>query len=294
MLLSMTGYGSSTGQCGRFNAVVELKAVNNRYLKVSVRCPDPLSAMEVEFERLVRERIGRGTVSVSVRLILPGQSSRYQLSPDVIAGYWGQLRQCAQSHQIPVPEWSDSLLLLPGVVVDELGTSFDVESVWPELEKLTCGAIASLQEFRVREGASLEKELRSDCLRIRGCLETVVVRVPAVVTTYRDKLLDRVRELLSGTGATVSVNDLIRDVSLMADRTDINEEIKRLNCHLEQFQSVMSDKVSQGRKLDFLMQEMFREINTMGSKSSDVEISHLVVEMKSAAERMREILQNVE
>jgi uncharacterized protein (TIGR00255 family) len=90
------------------------------------------------------------------------------------------------------------------------------------------------------------------------------------------------------------VNDLIRDVSLMADRTDINEEIKRLNCHLEQFQTVMCDKVSQGRKLDFLMQEMFREINTMGSKSSDVEISHLVVEMKSAAERMREILQNVE
>ena len=115
-----------------------------------------------------------------------------------------------------------------------------------------------------------------------------------VVQQYRDKLLDRVRELLKGTSVVINEPDLIREVSVYADRCDINEEITRLRCHLEQFEAFLSDKVSQGRKLDFLIQEMFREVNTIGSKANNVTLARFVVEMKSAVEKIREVLQNVE
>lgn len=290
----MTGYGGASGHNDRFNASIELKAVNNRYLKINVRCPDALSAMESEFERLVRESISRGTVSVNVRLTSVGQSGRFQIVPEVITGYWQQLREWADQSCVAIPEWSDSLLLLPGVVADELGSSFDAQSEWSLLERVTKEAIDCLSEFRQREGKAMRDELERNCDIIAESLERVVVRAPGVVATFRDKLLERVRELVTSAGGKVDQDDLIRDVSIFAERCDINEEIARLKCHIDQFRAVMNDKVSQGRKLDFLSQEMFREVNTMGSKASDVEIAHLVVEMKSAVEKMREVLQNVE
>jgi uncharacterized protein (TIGR00255 family) len=114
------------------------------------------------------------------------------------------------------------------------------------------------------------------------------------VRTYRDKLLERMRELLKGSNASINESDLIREVSLFADRCDINEEILRLRCHLEQYEAFLNDSASQGRKLDFLSQEMFREVNTIGSKANNVSLAKCVVEMKSAVERIREVLQNVE
>ena len=115
-----------------------------------------------------------------------------------------------------------------------------------------------------------------------------------MIRAYRDKLLERIRELLKGTSVVISEPDLIREVSLFADRCDINEEVTRLRCHLEQFAAFLNDKVSQGRKLDFLTQEMFREVNTIGSKANNVSLARCVVEMKASVERIREVLQNVE
>ena len=294
MLLSMTGFGNASGQNERFSAAAEIKAVNNRYLKVSTRFPDVLASLEPEFERLIRESIARGTVSLNLRFAPVGQGSRYHIVPEVVAAYSHQLRQIGVQQSLPVPDWSDAILSLPGVVADQLGSTVNPEDEWPLLEQTIREAIERLQEFRQREGEAMQRDLALNCDIISERVELISRRAPEVVSAYRDKVLDRVTELLKGSGASVQPNDLIREVSVFADRCDINEEITRLRCHVEEFRKVMDAPQSQGRKLDFLSQEIFREINTTGSKASNVEIAHHVVEMKAAVEKIREVLQNVE
>lgn len=294
MLLSMTGFGNADAQNERFIAAAEIKAVNNRYLKVSTRFPDVLAPLEPEFERLIRESVARGTVTMNVRFAPVGQGSRYHIVPEVVAAYTHQLREIGSQQSLPVPEWSDAILSLPGVVADELGTAVNPRDEWPLLEQTIREALERLQEFRRREGEAMQQDLLLNCDIISERVEQIAERAPGVVTAYRDKVLERVTELLKGSGASIEPDALIREVSVFADRCDINEEITRLRCHVEEFRKVMTAPQSQGRKLDFLSQEMFREINTTGSKASNVEIAHHVVEMKAAVEKIREVLQNVE
>jgi len=290
VLLSMTGFGNATGQNDRFSAALEVKAVNNRYLKISVRLPDVLAPLEPDFERVVRAAVARGTVSVNVRLTPLGQASRYHIVPEVLESYWQQL----QEQTVPSPQTADALLALPGVVADQLSASVDCKQEWPLLEQALGESLENLQSFRRLEGESMRRDLTENGEIIAARLATISERAPLVVSSYRDKILDRVQELLKTVSATVSPDDLIREVSIFSDRCDINEEITRLRCHIEQFEQVMDQATSQGRKLDFLSQEMFREVNTIGSKANDVGIAHNVVDMKAAVEKMREILQNVE
>ena len=294
MLLSMTGFGSASGQSDRFTASIEIKSVNNRHLKVSTRLPDAINSLEPLIEKVIRETVARGTVSVSVRFSPIGQAGRYQIAPELLAGYWKQLDEIGRTQNVPVPDSVASLLVLPGVISDELSSSIDVTAEWPFLEGILREALAALQDFRTREGESMRQELALNCEQISENLEEIIKRAPEVVETYRDKILERVQELLGNSGVTVEPDNLIREVSIFADRCDINEEITRLRCHVEEFLNVINGPKSQGRKLDFLSQEMFREINTIGSKASNVEIAHHVVEMKAAVEKMREILGNVE
>ena len=290
----MTGFGSANGQNDRFTASVEIKAVNNRHLKVSTRLPDVLGSLESHIEKAVRKTIARGTVSINVRFSPVGQASRYQISPDLLTAYWSQLKAIGENSGVPLPDSVSSLLTLPGVISDELSSSLDAKAEWPFLEGVVEEALSGLNEFRQREGESMRTELEQCCQQIAANLDCVVERAPEVVNNYRDKILERVRELLGDSGATVEPDNLIREVSIFADRCDINEEITRLRCHIDEFLKVINGQTSQGRKLDFLSQEMFREINTMGSKASNVEIAHHVVEMKAAVEKIREILGNVE
>lgn len=294
LLLSMTGFGSASGQNDRFTASVEIKAVNNRHLKVSTRLPDVLGSLEPLIEKVVRQTVARGTVSINIRFSPVGQASRYRISAELLTGYWNQLKAIGDSHELPMPESITAILTLPGVISDELSSSLDAPAEWPMLEGIVTEALAGLEEFRQREGESMRQELQQCCEQVSSRLESIVQLAPDVVNTYRDKVLERVRELLEGSGATVEPDNLIREVSIFADRCDINEEITRLRCHVEEFLKVINGPTSQGRKLDFLSQEMFREINTTGSKASNVEIAHHVVEMKAAVEKIREILGNVE
>jgi uncharacterized protein (TIGR00255 family) len=137
-------------------------------------------------------------------------------------------------------------------------------------------------------------DVRINCRTIARELEKIAAIAPDVVRDYRDRLRDRMRDLLEGTGANIDDNDLIREVSIFAERCDVNEEITRLRSHLDQFELFMDEKTSQGRRLEFLCQEMFREVNTIGSKANNVAIAHAVVDMKAAIDKLREILQNVE
>ena len=290
----MTGFGASKGQNERLSVAVEIRAVNNRYLKVTSRFPDAYASLEGEFERVVREHISRGTVTVAFEVRPASGVSEARLNAEVLTGYWNQMKDLSRQLSVDAPVDLSNFLALPGVVSDSARGELDAERDWPFLKSLLEEAIGKFKEFRQREGRSMGDDLRLNGKVISSSLNEIANTASEVVKQYRDKLLDRIQELLKGTNVTISEPDLIREVSMYADRCDINEEITRLRCHLEQFEAFLSDKISQGRKLDFLIQEMFREVNTIGSKANNVSLARCVVEMKSAVERIREVLQNVE
>lgn len=294
MLLGMTGFGSSTAENDRLSVQAEIRTVNNRYLKISTRYPDFYAKLGSQIEKLLRSAITRGTVNLTLRIDHLNRQSVYLLDDQVVQQYWEQLKKLTEECHLPLPDSLDRLLTLPGAVIDNDSRTHTPESDWPLIEEAIKGALVELTEFRQKEGESAQADLQSSNKTIGEQLETVKQKAPQVVTSYRDRLHQRLTDLLKDQEVELDPDSLIREVSLFADRCDINEEISRLTCHLEQFDTILNSETSQGKKLEFLVQEMFREINTIGSKANDVEISHAVIEMKLAVEKIRENVQNVE
>lgn len=290
----MTGFGDARNQNERLSVGVEVRTVNNRYLKLMIRCPDAYAALEGEIEKVVRESISRGTFSTTIRVDRVGVENQYHINRDVLQSYWRQLNQAAEALHASVHPQLEKLLELPGVITEETLSTINPHDDWPLIKEALIAALAKLTEFRKTEGESMLRDLRLNAGIISEQLQQVTESVPQVVANFRDRLLDRVRELLETSDVSVDSSDLIREVSIFSERCDINEEITRLRSHLEQFETFLQGESSQGRKLEFLSQEMFREINTIGAKANNVAIAHCVVEMKSAVEKIREVLQNVE
>ena len=188
----------------------------------------------------------------------------------------------------------EALLPLPGVVDDTCGLAVDATADWPVIEQTLQAALENLARMRRNEGQAMAADLAANCRTVAASLDRIERRAPLVVDDYRNRLSDRLKRTLAELEVTLDPADLIKEVSLFADRSDISEEIVRLRSHLEQFQATMELPESSGRKLDFLTQEMFRETNTIGSKANDVEIAREVIEIKTAVERIREMIQNVE
>jgi uncharacterized protein (TIGR00255 family) len=186
------------------------------------------------------------------------------------------------------------ILALPGVVLEPGSLGFQLHDDWPIIEGVLEQALQGLQAMRQEEGKAMAQELLANRDAIGGHLERIRKRIPHVAGTFRDRLYERVRSTLAELDVKIDRSDLIKDVSIFAERSDIAEEVVRLASHLEQFQEIMNDPESPGRKLEFLTQEMFREANTIGSKASDVEISREVVEIKGTLEKIREMVQNIE
>ncbi|QDV50162.1 Conserved hypothetical protein CHP00255 [Gimesia fumaroli] len=290
----MTGFGSSTAEDDRLSVQAEIRTVNNRYLKISTRYPDFYAKLGSQIEKLLRGSITRGTVNLTLKIDSLDRTSDYLLDEEVIQQYWSQLKHLTEVCHLPLPDNIDSLLSLPGAAIDNYSRSHNPEADWPLIQQAIQGALTELSEFRKTEGESAEADLLASNQIICDQLEIVKQKAPLVVSSYRDRLHQRLSDLLQDQEVELDPDSLIREVSLFADRCDINEEITRLQCHLEQFDTIIKGNTSQGKKLEFLVQEMFREINTIGSKANDVEISHSVIEMKLAVEKIRENVQNVE
>lgn len=293
-LLSMTGYGEARVTEGPTDVQAELRAINNRYLKVSLRISDGYAGLEPRVEEMIRNQIRRGTIQVQLRIQRTKSPEEYRLNVPVLQAYYRQLcdihLQVADSGPVSI----DQLLDLPGVVDEHANNVDDVELCWPLVERALQQSLQHLCSMRAREGQAMAHDLHSNGELIARELDRIADRAPHVAGAYRDRLTDRVNQMMAGLGVHVEPADLIREVSLFSERADISEEIVRLRSHLRQFRTVMGDAESNGRKLDFIVQEMFREINTIGSKANDVQISEHVVEIKSATERLREMIQNVE
>ena len=289
LLLSMTGHGEGLQQNDQAQVNVEVRAVNNRFLKLNV-FSDLSAKRQTELETMVKSQLNRGSVSVRVRCHIEKSPEDYRLNKDLISSYWLQLSEIADGSQ---PVNLESILQLPGVVEDS-SSGDQVEALWPLIKQATTDALQQLNEMRHQEGDAMKQDMLTNCQKISDELAGVEKLAPRVVEAYGKKMTDRINGMLEKFEVSITPADVVREVGVFAERCDISEEVVRLQNHLGQFNSVVEEPQSNGKKLEFLVQEMLRETNTIGSKANDSDIARHVVEMKTAIERIREMVQNVE
>jgi uncharacterized protein (TIGR00255 family) len=298
MLLSMTGHGEAHSRSDGRAIAVDVRTVNNKYFKFSMRAGDRYLALEPLIEGFVRQQVRRGTVQVELRIARESTSDDYRLNEVVLASYRRQLESIERHLQLTEPIRLESLLALPGVVEELAATPASEDSLWPEVEPVLREALERLDQMRRAEGRAMAADLRSNRELVALALGRIEERAPQVVAAYRARLLERVNNWVQGLDVAgvppLTPSDIVREVGLFTDRSDISEEIVRLRSHLAQFDSLLQQAEPTGRKLDFLIQEMFREVNTIGSKANDVAVAREVIEIKTLVERMREMIQNVE
>lgn len=294
MIRSMTGFGRGEGAseaAGRI--VVEAKAVNHRFSEVVVRNPRQFNQFEEPLKKLVSGRIARGRVDVFVTWETKGQGARrVKVDKDLAVAYHKALKELGEAIGSKTEISAETLAKLPDVVSIEEG-EIRAEELWAVLELAARVAVDNLIAMREQEGAGLAEDLLGRLALLEAFAGRVQTRSPQMVEEYRTKLARRLDELLPA-GNTVDPQRLAQEVAIFADRSDISEEVQRLGSHIAQFRGALKGDVAVGRKLDFLVQEIGREINTIGSKANDAEITSLVVDAKAELEKIREQVQNVE
>lgn len=294
MIKSMTGYGRGEAPLdGGGRLVVEIKAVNHRFSEVVVRLPRQLSPLEDRVRRQILEAVARGRLDMFISWE-EGASGRRRVEVDkeLALAYYNALKELGEAIESKTEISSESIARLPDVLtLHELDVQTD--SLWPPLSQAVAGATSALAAMREREGGALAADLSARLDRLAELGEGIARRAPAVVEEYRVRLVRRLEELL-GPQHPVDPQRLAQEVAFMADKADITEELQRLRSHLDQFRSGLAGGEAVGRKLDFLVQELGREINTIGSKSADVAIAHRVVEAKAELEKIKEQVQNIE
>jgi uncharacterized protein (TIGR00255 family) len=288
----MTGFGTAAVEKGGLVLRAEVRAVNHRSLQVKLRLPPELAFLEPEVERQVRQRVERGSLSLSVTAAGTSTLRTPQVDATAARAYKHKLERLARELGLQPAVSLELLAGLPGVIgaeVDERGLKREARL----LQQAVSGALEALEEMREREGAALARDLRRSAKSITGLVGRVSKRMPQVVRSHKTALKKRVAELLDGR-AGLAEADLARELALIADRLDVSEELTRLTSHLEQLEVLLERPGAVGRQLDFLVQEFLREANTIGSKCNDAPAAHMVVELKTWIERLREQVQNIE
>jgi uncharacterized protein (TIGR00255 family) len=290
----MTGFGEARRQTDDLSVAVEVRTINSRHFKLSYRASEGYAALEPEIESATRTVIRRGTVQLNLRVDRLAGVDDYRINTAVLENYRRQLQAYTGRQEWSDPDDLQMLLSLPGSVTERSSADYDPREDWPAIEPVVQGALAATARMRAEEGVALAADLAHNGRQILELLDAVTKRGPEVVSSYQARLKQRVEQALAEFNVTVEPVDLLREISVFADRSDISEEIVRLRSHLQQYEAALLLPESSGRKLEFIAQEMGREVNTIGSKANDAEISRLVVEIKTALERIREQIQNVE
>jgi len=295
MIRSMTGFGAAADEVEGVSYSVELRSLNNKYFKATIRLPEELQTLEAEIEPILSRRLTRGSVIATIRFSDVSESAAGTINAAALNRYVEQLMAIdALSHQAARLDLA-ALLALPGVIIADTGEE-RLERARKSLIPVVNEACDKLIAMRIREGKTLLDELHRHGDRIVTLLAEIAERAPQVVQLFQERLRQRIDGLLAGLGTSVREEDLIREVAVFAERSDIAEEIVRLQGHLEQFREIIDadDNEPAGRTLDFLAQEMLREANTIASKSADVAISRRIVEIKGVIDRIKEQAANVE
>jgi uncharacterized protein (TIGR00255 family) len=288
----MTGYGKGDWPGPAYSVAVEIRSVNHRYCEVSTRTPRAAAPLEDRIRRAVQERVKRGRIDVFVDVRAnEGVAKQVIVDKHLALAYYSALRDMQDELGLPGNVDVAMLAGLPGVVSEEESRA-DEELLWQSIEGALSAALGRLVEMREREGKVLAEDILARLNRIERLVSDIQARAPLMVEQYRQKLDSRIREILPA--GALDETRLAMEVALYADRADISEEIVRVGSHLEQLRCALASDEAVGRRMDFLIQEINREINTIGSKAADVEVSGMVVRVKSELETIREQVQNIE
>ncbi|MFZ4439771.1 MAG: YicC/YloC family endoribonuclease [Syntrophales bacterium] len=294
MIKSMTGYGKAEAVLLDRKFMVEMKSVNHRFLEIALRVPGMLLPLEGEIKRRIGEQFSRGRIEATVRVESDASGeapARFTLNLPLVRNYHALLGQLKDELHLGGEITLEMMAGFRDAFVPA-ETSQDPVALWEGLSNILAEAIRTLTEMREKEGETLKRDLVARLELIAGFLEGIAGKSPQVVLDYQKRLTDRVRELTGG--MVVDEARLLQEVAIMAEKSDITEEIVRFRSHIDQFNDLLAVADAAGRKIDFLIQEMGREINTIGSKSGDAEISRSVIEIKSELAKLREQVQNIE
>jgi uncharacterized protein (TIGR00255 family) len=291
MIRSMTGFGSGRGAASGEEIAVEVRSVNHKFCEVKVRLPRELSALEMEITRVVKDRLARGGIEVTVRRAGPGGSMAPRVDAALAEAYARAHAEVAARLGLHGQVSLSDIIAAEGVIrLDD--READLDAARAATEKALLLALEALGAMRAREGEALRRDLESRLATVEGLVVRVEALAPLAVEHHRARLAERVLELTRG--IPLDPGRLAQEIALLAERTDVAEEVTRLRSHVAQARQLLGSGEPAGRKLDFLVQEMHREANTIGSKSQHAEISTVVVGLKAEIERMREQVQNVE
>ena len=288
---SMTGFGRGTARAGEAEATVEIRTVNGRYAEATVRGLGPLAGREAEAQRTVKEAIGRGTATVQVSVTSAGTGTGLRLDRAAAQAVGAMLRDAAQAAGLSPDSIRLDDVLRHGAVLVPDDAPRDDPDAWTAVQAALSDALGRLDTMRLAEGAALAADLAARADAIETAAAAVDRRAPARLDDARQRLRDRLAELAD---TPLDPGRLETEIALLADKLDVTEETVRLRSHLDQFrQALAAQGEPVGRRLNFLSQEIGREINTVGSKANDAEITRLAVAMKEELEKIREQVQNV-
>jgi uncharacterized protein (TIGR00255 family) len=292
MIKSMTGYGRVVALLDGRNIAVEAKSVNHRFLEISLRTPSALFPLEMEYKKKIGERFKRGRIDVSIRLEGEGaDTSKVNLNLEIAHNYFDVLNRLKDEFHFQEPITLKSLTGFRDIFSPPSETELSPDFL-SQVEKNLQEALSMLANMRQDEGMALYSDMQMRLKVITEIMETIRLRAPQVVLEYQKRLADRIKELTAG--YVLDDARLAQEVAIMADRCDITEELVRMQSHINQFEALLQSEDAEGKKIDFLLQEMNREINTIGSKSNNAEIARQVIEAKSELGKLREQAQNIE
>jgi len=293
MLISMTGFGRAECQEGDYTYQAEIRSVNNRFIEITTRLPKAYVDLEQPLKKLIKSHCSRGSINLSISLANSNEGSgEWEVKPNL---------SLATQYIDALNQIRDSLGLQGEVDLKSVVGLRDIIKIEPValdpakkdlILNITTEALVSLQKMREEEGENMQKDLAQRIDAIESHAAEIESRHPEVIKEYQEKLNERIKTLNEGVG--LDETRLAQEAALLADRSDITEEMTRLKSHLNQFRNFFDAKEPIGRKLEFITQEINREVNTTGSKSSDTKVSNRVIEMKSELEKIREQVQNIE
>jgi uncharacterized protein (TIGR00255 family) len=295
MFLSMTGFGRASRVFSWGTVTFELTSVNHRYQELSVRLPKELSSLEASITSSLRASLKRGKIRLSAEIDWAGGYKAEKLDVEVLRSYCARLQEAFGLRGSPSLSDLAPLLTLPGVCdasrIEKEGRGEGEKEIWGHL---TAAVAEALMEMKKYEGAKLEAAVRSELQEFERLVRALSERWNESSSEALEALKTRIEKIMERFGLEIDQNRVAQEVTLLADRWDVSEELARLASHVSKFREIASGAESEGRKLDFLIQEMNREVNTMGSKVGDAEFRWMIVDAKSCLERIREQIQNVE
>lgn len=298
MVQSMTGYGRGTVVEKDFSFSIEIKTVNHRYTELNLRMPRFLNPVENRIRKLLLAKIQRGHVDVFINASYTGTEGRkVTIDKGLAKAYHDSLEELTSLLQVPAESGQQELFFIadrPDVLVPA-EADIDLDSLWPGMESAVNEALDHLVAMRRTEGENISRDVAARIGRIESQLETLQQRAPETVKAYRERLTRQLKELLADAGTgPLDESRIIQETAIYADRVNVTEEMVRLHSHLDQFNRLLAEEKPVGRRMDFLVQEMNREANTIASKAGDAQMIQTIVDMKSEIEKVREQIQNIQ